>query len=187
MSVFEESRLRAPLSYLANGVVSCRFGPMTLDVRLAVESDAQGIATVHVEAWRETYAHLLPTEVLARLSVAQRAARWAEHIVALSPIVWVATDGDEIMGWATSSVGHAPDEPRDLELEGIYIRARQYGSSAGQRLLDAAIGASPAFLWVAVDNPRAHAFYRRNGFSPDGVTATRPLGGTPVAVERLVR
>jgi len=160
---------------------------MTLDVRLAVESDAHGIAIVHVEAWRETYAHLLPAEVLAGLSIAQRAARWVEHIVALSPIVWVATGDDEIVGWATSSVAHAPDEPRDLELEGIYIRASHYGAGVGQRLLDAAIGASPAFLWVAVDNPRAQAFYRRNGFSPDGVTATHPLGGTPVAVERLVR
>jgi hypothetical protein len=33
-------------------------------------------------------------------------------------------------------------------------------------LLDAAVGSAPAFLWVAVDNPRAHAFYARNGPEP---------------------
>ncbi len=36
-------------------------------------------------------------------------------------------------------------------------------------LFDAALEAGePAYLWVAEDNPRAHAFYRRNGFVADG-------------------
>jgi L-amino acid N-acyltransferase YncA len=160
---------------------------MNLDVRAANVPDAHGIAVVHVEAWRETYAHVLPAQVLANLSVAQRAARWAERIAAPSPTVWVAVDGDLIVGWATSSSGHAADAPRDLELEGIYLRASHYGSGAGQALLDAALGSSPAFLWVAADNPRAHAFYARNGFTADGTTDTLPLGGVPVPVERLVR
>jgi RimJ/RimL family protein N-acetyltransferase len=28
--------------------------------------------------------------------------------------------------------------------------------------------ARPAYLWALDDNPRAHAFYRRNGFELDG-------------------
>ncbi len=35
-------------------------------------------------------------------------------------------------------------------------------------MLDAVIDDGPALLWVAKDNPRAQAFYRRNGFTPDG-------------------
>ena len=160
---------------------------MGVEVRTAIVSDAHGIAVVHVEAWREAYAHLLPAQVLANLSVAQRAARWAERIAAPTPTVWVAEDSGVIVGWATSSSGHAPDAPRDLELDGIYVRASHHGSGAGQALLDAAIDSSPAFLWVASDNPRAWAFYARNGFVADGATDTLPLGGVPVPVERLVR
>jgi GNAT superfamily N-acetyltransferase len=96
-------------------------------------------------------------------------------------------DSNVIVGWATSSNGHEAEAPRDLELNAIYIRASHYGSGAGQLLLDAAIGSSPAFLWVAADNPRARAFYTRNGFTADGATDTYPLGGVPVPVERLVR
>ena len=50
----------------------------------------------------------------------------------------------------------------------IYQYSRAHGSGTGQALLDAAIGDAPAYLWVAEDNPRAQAFYRRNGFVPDG-------------------
>lgn len=160
---------------------------MALEVRLALVPDSHGIAVVHVEAWRETYTHLLPASVLAGLSVAQREARWRELVIAPSPAVWVAVDASVIVGWATSSIGHAAEAPRDLELNAIYIRASHYGSGAGQLLLDAAIRSSPAFLWVAADNPRARAFYTRNGFTADGATDTYPLGGVPVPVERLVR
>ena len=56
-----------------------------------------------------------------------------------------------------------------------------------QLLLDAAIGNGGAHLWIAEDNPRAFAFYLRNGFVPDGATATHELAGTPVRILRMVR
>jgi ribosomal protein S18 acetylase RimI-like enzyme len=160
---------------------------MTVEVRPAIPADARGIALVHVQAWREAYAHLIPAEALARISVDQRERRWAELISAATPDVWVGTDGESTVGWATSSCGHAADSPRDLELEGIYVLASHHGSGLGQRLLDAAIGEGTAFLWVADDNPRARGFYVRNGFSPDGATKVGPVAGTPVAQIRMVR
>ncbi len=45
-------------------------------------------------------------------------------------------------------------------------------TGAGQLLLDAAIGAGDAYLWMMDDNPRAEAFYLRNGFVRDGSSAT---------------
>jgi ribosomal protein S18 acetylase RimI-like enzyme len=44
-----------------------------------------------------------------------------------------------------------------------------HGSGLGQGLLEAAIGTEFAALWVAEENPRAQAFYRRNGFAFTGV------------------
>jgi GNAT superfamily N-acetyltransferase len=160
---------------------------MTLEVRAARVEDARGIGEVHVQGWREAYPHLVPAPSLARLSVEQRAMRWAELIPATTPDVWVATDADRVVGWATASIGHAAEAPRDLELEGLYVLASHYGSGVGQALLDAALGLAPAFLWVAAGNPRARAFYTRNGFVPDGVTSSHPLAGIPVDVVRLVR
>jgi len=40
---------------------------------------------------------------------------------------------------------------------------------------------------VADDNPRATAFYHRNGFEFDGARQTHPLVRTPIEVVRMVR
>jgi ribosomal protein S18 acetylase RimI-like enzyme len=42
------------------------------------------------------------------------------------------------------------------------------GLGLGRKLLEAALGDGPASLWVAAQNERAIAFYRRFGFQPDG-------------------
>lgn len=181
-----------------------------ITIRQAVPTDAPGIAAVHVQSWAESYAHLVPADALARQSVAQRTLRWSE-LIAGDPLVWVAVadvavedgafeagadvaDADggtraalgQIVGFASSSVGH-PDAPRDLELESLYVLASRHGSGAGQSLLDAVISDRPAYLWVADNNPRARAFYTRNGFVADGASEQHPLAGTPVRAIRMVR
>jgi L-amino acid N-acyltransferase YncA len=135
---------------------------MTIEVRPAELADARGIAEVHVQGWREAYAHLVPAANLARLSADQRELRWNEILPQGDVDVWVATDGDRLVGFAGVSAGRDADSPRALELERIYLLASHYGTGLGQRLLDAAICDEPAFLWVATDNPRARAFYARN-------------------------
>jgi GNAT superfamily N-acetyltransferase len=84
--------------------------------------------------------------------------------------IWVATVDDEVVGWANTSRGYEADGPRELMLEGLYVLDAHHGTGVGQALLDASIGERPAYLWAIDDNPRAHAFYRRNGFELDGAT-----------------
>lgn len=152
-----------------------------------MESDADGIAHVHIQAWREAYAHLLEEETLAGLQEKPRADRWRDIIGDDATHVWVAVDEEVIVGWATASAGRDNDAPHPLELEGIYVLASHYGSGTGQSLLNASIDQRHAYLWMAADNPRAHAFYRRNGFTHDGATETKSLAGHPVEVIRLSR
>lgn len=159
----------------------------SIEVRRAVESDADGIAHVHVQAWREAYSHLLSEETLASLQEKPRAERWRGILRAGGTDVWVAIDGEVIVGWAAASAGRDDDAPHPLELEGIYVLASHHGSGTGQSLLHASIDQRPAYLWMAADNPRAHAFYQRNGFRHDGVTKTEALAGEPVGVIRLSR
>jgi GNAT superfamily N-acetyltransferase len=56
----------------------------------------------------------------------------------------------------------------------LYLLAAHHGSGAGQALLDAVVDDGPASLWVLEENPRARAFYERNGFRADG--ERRPTG-----------
>ena len=160
---------------------------MTVVVRPAVAGDAPGIARVHIAAWRETYARLLPAGALDDLDPVARAGRWVEILEAGRTDVAVAEAEGAIVGWASASTGRDADAPRDRELEGIYLLADRYGTGAGQRLLDALIGDRPAYLWSAADNPRAQAFYVKNGFHDDGTRSEYPLAGHPVTIARFVR
>lgn len=156
-------------------------------VRPASVDDARGIAAVHVQAWREAYVRQLPAETLAGLRVEPRVERWASIIVDDGTDVSVAEVDGRIVGWATAGDGRDDDRPTSRELEGIYVLAEHHGTGAGQLLLDAAIGVGDAYLWMMDDNPRAEAFYRRNGFVRDGLERDQVMAGHPIHIVRMVR
>ncbi|WP_461164102.1 GNAT family N-acetyltransferase [Arthrobacter sp. R4-81] len=66
--------------------------------------------------------------------------------------------------------GPSLDDAEGLQqLHLLYTYAAFHGSGVGTALLDTVIDRSaPAELWVADPNPRAQAFYRKNGFLTDG-------------------
>jgi L-amino acid N-acyltransferase YncA len=74
-------------------------------VRPAQASDAAGIAAVHVQAWRETYAQSMPAEYLAALDQGQREAGWRTIIADDVTDVLVALDEDKVIGWASAGPG----------------------------------------------------------------------------------
>jgi ribosomal protein S18 acetylase RimI-like enzyme len=158
-----------------------------LSVRTASVEDAPGIAHVHIVAWQETYVRLVEPGELDDLPLDERIARWQTTLSGGVTRAWVAETDDRIVGFAAAAPRPDPDAPGPIELEAMYLLAEFHGSGAGQLLLDAALGDSPAFLSVAADNPRAIRFYERNGFTFDGVVDSHPLVRTPVATARMVR
>ncbi|MHA7247547.1 GNAT family N-acetyltransferase [Arthrobacter tecti] len=158
-----------------------------VEIRSAAVTDACGIARVHVRSWQEAYAHLASVDELAALDVGQRAKRWVDIINDDRTKIWTARVESEIVGWIAVGDGRDDDGPRPTEVEGIYVVAEHYGTGVGQHLLNAGIGTAPAYLWMAADNPRARAFYERNGFVPDGAAAMHNIVGTSVEIVRLVR
>jgi ribosomal protein S18 acetylase RimI-like enzyme len=155
-------------------------------LRAATADDAAGIAAVHTQSWQETYSPLVEPGELDRLSVERRAQRWAENLGAGGE-AWVAEVDGAVIGFSSVGGGGHDDRPRPLELSMLYLLGGYHGTGAGQALLDAAIGDSPAFLFVARDNPRAIRFYERNGFAFDGVSEEFALVRTPIVSVRMVR
>ncbi|MDV7088632.1 GNAT family N-acetyltransferase [Rhodococcus opacus] len=99
----------------------------------------------------------------------------------------VAEAHGEIVRFAYAGTPLYDEDPaRDLQLYTLYLVPEHQGTDAGQALLDAVLVEDPAQLWVAKDNPRAHSFYRRNGFVPDGSEKIYP-GTTDLVEVRLVR
>jgi len=152
-------------------------------VRKAVPDDAERIVDIRRTGWREAYGHLLSAEYLAAMPVDPE--RWRGIIEAGSPTMVAELDG-EVVGVVSAGPPQDTEPPRDLQLWMIYQYSRAYGSGTGQAMLDAAIGDAPAYLWVAEDNPRARAFYSRNGFVPDGARDVHPHAEN-LAEIRMVR
>lgn len=145
---------------------------ISFEVRRAEPADAPSMARVHVDTWRETYRGLMSDAVLddpALLdwrekfwTTALTDSRYEQNSVA------VALHEGTLIGIAMS--GTSPNDAEEQQqLFVLYAYAAFHGSGVGAALLNAVIDPSaPAALWVADPNPRAQAFYRKNGFVADG-------------------
>jgi ribosomal protein S18 acetylase RimI-like enzyme len=144
-----------------------------VSVRRARAEDASAMARVNVESWRETYRGLMSDQVLDDPDflpkreqfwcAALTDERYAENRAA------VAEQNGEIVGIAMSGPALDEDAYAALQMYVLYLLAAHHGSGAAGELLDAVLPPSEsACLWVADPNPRAQAFYRKQGFRPDG-------------------
>lgn len=141
-------------------------------VREAARGDCDAIGEVHVAAWRETYAGLLPDETLAGLSPRRRADMWRRWLDADDPdrLLLVAEDAEGVAALAACR-RLPPADPlgTDGEVTAIYVLRRAQRRGVGRELMGrlfsfmATRGLGSAGLWVLRENEGARAFYRGLG------------------------
>ena len=160
-----------------------------VEIREAAIGDADVLGAVHIQCWREAYfPHILSAASFEVATPAVRAERWRTILATPSNVKnWVAEHDGRIIGFAAAGEGRESDLWQLHELYSIYVLAEAHGTGVGQALLDAALGEAPAYLWVAAENPRAQAFYRRNRFAPDGTTKTVTFIRDTIDELRMVR
>lgn len=164
-------------------------------IRPAVVDDAEQIARVHVASWRQAYAGVVEQDYLEGLDVTRRAQWWRDQLSGAKhrgTSVWVAELGEHVLGFA--SLGPSVDEDADrttLQIYTIYLEPESWGRGIARDLMRTILAAVPAgsavTLWVLAANERARHFYRRNGFTPDGVERLEPIGGQELAEIRYRR
>ena len=149
-------------------------------------SDQRRALRCHLACWQEAYSGLVDADRLAEITGdLGRAIGWWQKAHTSDRTMILAMDGDLVAGFATAGPATEPGVDIALQLNAINVRRAYWGTGVGQRLLDAAIGDRDAFLWVFRDNPRARAFYVRNGFAPGGAERVEKFFG-PVEI-RMVR
>jgi ribosomal protein S18 acetylase RimI-like enzyme len=168
---------------------------MTAFLREPAPEDAAELGRVHQQCWVETYQELVPPEFWEHSTEARRIGMWERMLRRSEPgrRMVLAEVGTTVVGFAV--VGAAltrehPDAPAvdAVEVRMLYLRRSHHGSGIGQQLLDAVlVDGEAAQLWVAEQNPRAQAFYRRNGFAPDGVRDLNAHRGTDLTAIRMLR
>lgn len=140
-------------------------------IREARIEDAAGMAKVHVDSWRTTYAGIVPDSYLANLSYARREAFWyrvlSDAAANSYPFVAVNDEG-EIVGFVSGGLQRNGDPAYQAELYSIYLLQAYQGQGIGRqltrRLVEAFLqaGIQSMLLWVFADNP-ARRFYEALG------------------------
>lgn len=152
--------------------------PYAFTVRLATDDDAERVVVMHLVAHREAYGHLLPEEAFAtrEARIPERVERQKTIFAEPESEFWIAEDGEGVIGFChVGSPRDSPDcAPRDVELRGLYVLERVYGTGVAHELVSRALGDDPAYVWLLEDNPRAMAFYRKLGFELNGARQELP-------------
>ncbi len=166
---------------------------MTAIFRPATEPDSADLAALHIAAWRESYAAILPAPYLAGLSVAERAASWRTIIAAGDtgqghPGVILALDeAGSLLGFASS--GPQRDDALTAtgfsgEIYALYVLQHAQRMGIGRALMARMFsyllntGHKSASLMVFEANAPARLFFNRlGGVALPGTAKSFTLGG----------
>lgn len=165
-----------------------------LPIEAATAADCHAIAEVHVGSWRQAYAHILPADYLAALSVDQREARWRNSLQQGLPQLLVARSESGIAGFVAFGPSRDQDAgPQCAEVWALYLAPGFWSQGAGRHLWLAARerlasqGFTTVTLWVIAGNERAIRFYQAAGFRiEDGPGKEFMLGGTLLREHRCI-
>jgi ribosomal protein S18 acetylase RimI-like enzyme len=145
-------------------------------IRRATPEDAARLGEIHVFGWRMAYRGLVSDEILfGKLRVVKRAEAFRKVLEEGSEETYVAESEGILRGFMTIGDCRDPDKgPDAFELWGIYVDPCFLRGGYGSRLLQfceaeaRSRGRSELLLWVFEENPRARAFYEKQGLCPDG-------------------
>ena len=163
-------------------------------LRPAEPDDATDVARVHVRAWQAGYRGLLPQAYLDGLRVEDRARRYEfANPDPWRPATLVAVEGDAIRGFATTMPTGDSNLPGCGELCALYVDPDWWGRGVGGALVSAARthlreqGFREAVLWLLAGNARGDRFYRRDGWTADGIARKDVVWGLEVDEMRYRR
>ncbi len=142
-------------------------------VRIATPEDAPGIARVHVDSWRTTYAGLMPDRILANISLEKRTQNM-ERILrdpAENSATFLAEDSGVIVGFVQCGVNRdlQTDAAFAGELYGIYLLKAWQRQGLGRQLVETASRfllsheIKSIIVWALASNRSACRFYEALG------------------------
>ncbi|MEX0873534.1 MAG: GNAT family N-acetyltransferase [Actinomycetota bacterium] len=146
---------------------------MDWNIRPARLNDVEALADVHVAAWNAAR-----PAGFESLPVSDRIDQWRNRLESEGKrhSTFVAEIGGSLAGFVR--VRPTPDDDMDSAVVGrldeLYVAEAHWGSGLAHTLMDRGLtfltesGFSRAVLWVIEEHPRAHAFYAKHSWSPDG-------------------
>lgn len=143
---------------------------LVVSVRAARPEDAVGIARVYIDSWHDTYAGVLPAQLLCAMTPNGQTARWRATIRARRrEHVLVAESADHgVVGMTSFGAARDGAVGYDGEVYTLYVDPSFFNRGIGRKLLSAAFddlrrrNYSSCIIWAHARNP-ARFFYEAMG------------------------
>ncbi len=138
----------------------------------AVPNDdmAEDIAHIHVQSWRETYADIIPAEILANIDMADRVCRWRSYLGTQGYPTYIArVDGEPAGFIRVGSLKEPLVAGADGHIYALYVLRRFHRRGIGRKLMSLAAadwlgrGGGAFSVGVLTANAEARAFYEALG------------------------
>lgn len=149
-----------------------------ITIRKATPADLDRLQRISRQTFAETFAGRNTDADMAKyLTERLCAERLAAELAERDSAFYFAQRGGAVIGYLKLNRGAAQTEPQHagaLEIERIYVLREFHGLKVGQLLYDKAMEVArrydAPYIWLGVweENPRAIAFYRKNGFCESG-------------------
>lgn len=155
-----------------------------IEYRLAQASDADAIATLHAESWRDNYRGAFLDSFLDGDLHSERLAVWRERLehAPENQFVQLGIASGKVAAFICAYAGHHPRW--GSLIDNLHVARSFKGSGIGRRLMmhaaawlhgrNSELG---VYLLVLESNTAARRFYERLGGTVDGVSV-ETLGGT---------
>jgi ribosomal protein S18 acetylase RimI-like enzyme len=138
-------------------------------IRPATLADVEGIARVHVQAWRESYAALVPPEAFEQHSIETRIAQWNATLSDPERSTLVYESNGATAGFISGGPIKWTGLSTDSEVASLYLLDAVKRQGIGRTLLRqfmsvlARRGFASCALWTLTSNVAARRFYEAMG------------------------
>lgn len=141
--------------------------------------DAENLSALAIQVWLHTYATEGISPLISRYVLSEFTPEKFEALLSNdSSTVLVAESNENLVGYATVSVGKSCPVPTsaEVELATLYVQAPFIGKGIGSALLSQAERSARQragiSLWLTVNsrNSRAIEFYAKHGYTKIGIT-----------------
>lgn len=154
-------------------------------IRAATPADRDAVAALHLASWRANYAAELDAAYMRDGLARDLAAKWAARRFAWPEVVLVDEADGKLVGFACALADRDPPL-----LDNLHVAPGLQGRGTGAALLRATrealarAGHPRCYLTVLESNPRALAFYLREGGTDEG-PVDDVMVGRPVKARRI--
>jgi ribosomal protein S18 acetylase RimI-like enzyme len=138
--------------------------------RRPLPNEAEAMAALHVQCWREAYTAIVPSDVSATFDARKIIERWREHIGNSERFLMAAFDAEKPVAFINQ--GRPVEkifEGMDGHIAAVYVAQSHYRQGIGRKLFSLAArdwisqGGQSIALGVLAENTRARSFYESLG------------------------